>query len=101
MGLAEQRPRPVEEYEIEILDDEAVLLHPVRSSIVHLNRSATIVYRLCDGERTVADIASLVAAAYPTAADDIRGDVERTIDSLARAGAVTLQQPPSNGPVES
>jgi len=55
-----------------------------------LNQSAGLVWGLCDGERTVADIVRLLAEAYPEAAVDLPGDVARIVRELHLQGVLDL-----------
>lgn len=85
------RPRPAPDVQIEILDGEAVVFHVATLQILHLNRSAALIWYLCDGRRTVAEICALLADAYPSAAEQIRDDVERTLRLLWEKGALVAE----------
>jgi hypothetical protein len=53
-----------------------------------LNRTAALVFRACDGARTVDDIASLVA---PLASPEARDAVELALEQLRAAGLLTAE----------
>jgi Coenzyme PQQ synthesis protein D (PqqD) len=55
-------------------------------NVVVLNATASDVWRLADGQHTVADIVRLLASAYSVAEATIREDVERTVSELHAAG---------------
>lgn len=84
------KPRRAEGYAIEPLEDELLLFHPGRGSVVALNPTAVLVWNLCDGSRTAEEIAALIAAAYPESAGEVRGDVDEVVALLAGHGAVDL-----------
>lgn len=75
---------------MEALDGEIVLLHPARNIILHSNQSGALIWSLCDGQRSVAEIAELLSAAYPESAEDIAVDVPQTIQELLSHGALVV-----------
>lgn len=81
-------PRPAPGFQMETLDDEIVLLHPARNLILHSNQGGALIWSLCDGRRSVAEIVELLSAAYPESADDIAVDVPQTIQELLSRGAL-------------
>ena len=62
--------------------EEHLLLVP--EGAVRLNASAAEVLELCDGERSVEDIAGVLAARYDGA--DLSGDVRELVDGMAERG---------------
>ena len=81
-------PRPIEGFQIETLDDEIVLLHPTRNVIIYSNQTAALIWKLCDGTRTVGEITEILSAVYPEARDEIKIDVSATIQTLTSRGAL-------------
>jgi hypothetical protein len=75
-------------YRTEILDDEIILFNPESRAIFHSNSSGALIWALCDGRRTVADIIRLVSESYPEAADQIPGDVREALAIFAQHGAI-------------
>ena len=63
---------------------EHVLLIP--EGVVRLNPTAAEVLELCDGERSLDDIATALSERYGGA--DIHGDVRELVDALAGRGLV-------------
>lgn len=84
------RPRPAPDVEIDVLDGEAVVFHLATLQILHLNRSAALIWHLCNGRRTVAEICSVLADAYPDEATQIALDVARTVRVLQEKGALVV-----------
>ncbi len=82
-------PKPVEGFHVEALDGETVLLHPTRNIIIYSNQTGTLIWQLCDGQRTVDDIVEILSAAYPESKDEIVADVSQTIQMLISRGALT------------
>jgi pyrroloquinoline quinone biosynthesis protein D len=64
--------------------EEHVLLIP--EGVVRLNPTAADVLGLCDGERSVDDIAGVLSARYDGA--DVRDDVAELVDAMAQKGLV-------------
>jgi pyrroloquinoline quinone biosynthesis protein D len=64
--------------------EEHLLLVP--EGAVKLNATAVAVLELCDGERSVDDIAGALSERYGGA--DVRDDVAELIDGLAQRGLV-------------
>ena len=62
--------------------EEHVLLIP--EGVVRLNPTAVAVLELCDGERSLADIASELSARYEGAG--VHDDVRELVDALAAKG---------------
>jgi hypothetical protein len=83
-----RRPRQVPGYQMEMLDGEMVLFHPTSLSILHSNSSAALIWQLCDGKRTVAEIIELLSAAYPESATEIPTDVYDTLRTFVEHGAI-------------
>jgi pyrroloquinoline quinone biosynthesis protein D len=64
--------------------EEHVLLIP--EGAVRLNPTAAAVLELCDGERSVDDIAGALSARYDGA--DVRDDVVELVDAMTQKGLV-------------
>ncbi len=89
--LDARRPRQAPGYQVadmESLDGEIVLFHPATQKILYSNRSGALIWGLCDGQRTVADIIQLLSEAYPDSALEIEADVRDTLLTFARQGAI-------------
>lgn len=84
MVVASDCPRPVLGFTIDILDDEAILFHPATLAILRLNRSAALIWQLCDGQRSIADRCDLLAGAYPNSADQIGRSVSKAQQAFDR-----------------
>lgn len=84
-----RRPRATAGYVIEEIDGELLLLHPSNEIILHTNQTAALVWRLCNGEQSVAEIVALLGDAYPEASADIAADVPALLLELAGQGAIT------------
>ena len=80
------RPRLVDGARLQYDDvrEEHVLLIP--EGAVRLNDTAAQVLELCDGDRSVDDIAQALSERYDGA--DVRDDVREMIDGMAARGLV-------------
>ena len=75
---------------MEIMDGETILYEDVTKKMIYLNESATAVFQLCDGQRSVLDIIELLTATYPDASATMSQDVVSVIDYLVQEGALRL-----------
>jgi hypothetical protein len=77
----------------EELDGEAVVYDRGGKRAIYLNETATVIWKLCDGERSVDDIATLLAREYPEAARNIAADIADTVDRLVAGRVLTFVKP--------
>lgn len=84
-------PTPREHFQTERVDDDILLYHPGVSKTIRLNETASIIWKLCDGERTIGEITTLIAASFPDDAHRILEDVQAALQRFADEGAITLR----------
>jgi hypothetical protein len=84
------KPLRVQEYHLEKMGNELLLFSPQNLVVLYLNESASVVWQLCDGQRSTRQMADLIAEAYPESTKSILGDVEDTIKLFKDKGAVLL-----------
>ena len=72
----------------ELMDGELLLYDPSGSRIIQLNATAALIWQLCDGQRNVEEIVSLLQVAYPEQADMIAQDVQEMLDRWVEAGCL-------------
>ena len=94
---ADPVPRRRERYTVEWMDNEALIYRRPANVAIYLNETATVIWQLCDGARTVKEIVDILVEAFPDAAADVRADVKETIEELARNGALQLSAPQEAG----
>lgn len=68
------------------IDGELVILDRCRGVVHQLNETATLVWKGCDGERTVREIAGELSRAYDVTVDTAERDVTATVRLLADLG---------------
>ena len=83
------RPNPRPEIRVETVDDELVLYNAASGQAAYLNDSAAVVWKLCDGERSVSEITALILREMDGSGRPVGGDVEETIGEFVKAGLVT------------
>jgi pyrroloquinoline quinone biosynthesis protein D len=88
----EPMPRRHERYTVEWMDNESLIYRSPSKMAIYLNETATVIWKLCDGTRTVKEIIDLLVEAFPDAASDVRADIKETIDELVRNGALQLKR---------
>jgi hypothetical protein len=86
--LSSRRPCQKPDYRLEMIDGELLLFHPGQTKILYCNPTASLVWQLCDGQRTGQEITTLLAEAFPEEAEAIATDVEATLRQFLRHGAI-------------
>lgn len=81
-------PIPNSEFTLEQLDNELLLYHPTKTTTVYMNETASLVWQLCDGKRTVGEIVELLSESFPEAGEDLVSDIEKTLDTFSQHGAI-------------
>jgi len=84
------KPRRKPDFRLEEIDGELLLYHPTSTTIMYCNPSASIIWQLCDGERTIEEIAMLLAAAFAQNLETITTDVESTLDLFCKHKAIDM-----------
>jgi hypothetical protein len=90
MTTADRTPTRVEGFLLERLDDEVLLYHPSLARTIRLNETAALVWELCDGMRSAANVVSMLKDAYPDDGREIDEDVARVLERLASEGALVF-----------
>ncbi len=80
------RPKPNPQVTGRDLRDEYVLLGSAGDRIHVLNDTAREIFLLCDGTRTLAQIADALRATYDVPPEKARADVLRVIEELDQVG---------------
>lgn len=86
--MASRKPLRQPDYRLETIDDELLLFHPAETQVLYCNQSASVIWQLCDGQRTAQEIAALLSDAYPESADEIARDVEVTLQTFLEYGTI-------------
>jgi coenzyme PQQ biosynthesis protein PqqD len=92
LELAEMYPRKLDSIKKYGLWDEMVLYSPVREQAFSLNSSAKVIWELCNGQRTVAEICQELGQNFDAAEADLMEDVEATVNQLHQAGLLALEE---------
>jgi hypothetical protein len=89
--------RPAPAFGIEVVElAEGLMVRQVAPPRVHhLNNTASIVLRLCDGERSLAEIAQVVAESFGLASPPV-AEVSACVEGLRRVGVLVGRQPSSD-----
>ena len=86
-------PRPRRGYHLEELDGESVVFGRTSSKSFFMNESASAVWKLCDGSRSVQDITHILEEAFPESKSEIASDVLQIVDMLVAEGLLAVDQP--------
>ena len=86
----EGKPKRNSSFRLEEIDGELLLFHPGTTKMIYCNQSASVIWQLCDGTRTVEDMIRLLAEAYPEGAQGMAQDVETTLQQLLDQDAIEM-----------
>lgn len=78
-------------FKVEELDGETILYRDELKKMIYLNDSASAVWHLCDGQRSVREIIDVLADVYSEVGQSIALDVKEAIDNLTREGALRIE----------
>lgn len=79
------------DYLLERIDKEIIVYHPSSTTSIYLNETGALVWELCNGSATIADIIGLLAQVYPQNRGQIEREVPEIIEQLVAHGIATLQ----------
>lgn len=88
MNLFDSSFRPKDGLEAEDTGDEILIYLPGGDKTLYLNETAALVWRLCDGARSGAEIVELLTEAYPEAEAVIQGQVQDALSDFIARGIV-------------
>jgi len=86
-----KRVVPAPGYLLERIDQEVVVYHPTRTTSLYLNETGALIWEMCDGARTTADIIGILTELYPESRQEIGAQVEAMIMRLEENKIVELQ----------
>ena len=78
------------DYLLERCDGEHIVYHPTLETSMYLNDTGAIIWQLCDGTRTVAEIIAVLADCYPESRHDIGVGVKELLVKLVDKQIATL-----------
>jgi hypothetical protein len=86
--VAAERPAPADGLDVHEVEDGFVVFDAASDRVHYLNPTATVVFSLCDGTRTVDAIAALVQSAWELDAPPV-DDVVACVAQLRDEGVLT------------
>jgi hypothetical protein len=84
------KPKRKPEFSLEAVGDDVLLYNPVDTKIISFNQTASLIWQLCGGQITVAEMVAGLKEAYPENADEIEADILATLQQFETAGCVDL-----------
>jgi hypothetical protein len=90
IAILHRTPTPRHGYHLFEMEGEFLLYCPAKMATIYLNESAATIWRLCDGQRTVAGIIDFLRGAYPSAVRQLEADVCGAIQRFASNDMLTL-----------
>lgn len=86
MMEATPRPRPSGSFTDRDLGDEFLLYDAGHDRVHVLNGTAREIYLLCDGSRSIPELAALLSERYDVESDRAIADIRETVGRLTRLG---------------
>ena len=83
--MAAVKPRVRDDLTVVELDGEAVIYDEQTADLHHLNPTATIVFGLCDGTATMAEIATDISEAFRVPATEVEVQVRGLVRQFRKA----------------
>ncbi|MDH3375623.1 MAG: PqqD family protein [Gammaproteobacteria bacterium] len=84
-------PSQNSQYHLEEMDGEVLLYNPADTKTVYLNETSSLIWNLCDGDRTIETIATLLEECFPDSDSSITDDVVATLEDFANHGAIEFR----------
>lgn len=80
-----------EDYLLEKIDGEVSVYHPTLTTAVYLNETGALIWELCDGRRSVADVIDTLSEIYPESSAQIEIDVKTLVSQLTERDIAELK----------
>ena len=84
------KPQQNPDYRLELLDGELLLYHLNDTRILYCNQTASLIWRLCNGDHTITQITTLLSEAYPESKETLPDEVAATLREFLTHGAISL-----------
>jgi hypothetical protein len=84
--MTEVRPRQGRDLVLRDVGDELMFYEREGDRVHILNGTARTIFRLCDGQRSIDEIAAELVQEFEVQQDTARRDVEETVDRLCELG---------------
>jgi hypothetical protein len=70
------------------IGDEVVVIKDDGLATHVLNKTAALIWELCDGKRGIDEIAAVLCERYDVSPEEARADIKETIENLIKVGIV-------------
>jgi hypothetical protein len=91
VNMKSKKPVRNDEFQIETIDGELLLYHAGKDATLFLNETASIIWYLSEGERTVEEIGQMLVESYPENKEQVETDLQEAIQAYIDFGAMELQ----------
>ncbi len=78
-------------YLLERMDNEITVYHPTLATSLYLNETGALIWELCDGVRSVAEVINILVELYPEQREEIADDVRALIRRLLEKEIAVLR----------
>ena len=86
--MARVKPRSRSDVAVVGIDGEAVVYDVASRRLHYLNHSAALVFGLCDGHTTIAEMAEAIGEAYDMHPSEVDGQIRPLLSELRKLGLV-------------
>ncbi len=85
-------PKQAYGFFLEDMDGESVIYRLGAHRAIHLNSTAAVIWKMCDGSRSIQELIQFLEPVYSDADVDIPSDVQHAVQLLINEGAVLLTE---------
>lgn len=80
------------DYLLEKIDNEITVYHPSLTTSIYLNETGAMIWELCDGKRTIAEMIDILTETYPENSEQIQTGVMDIISRLVDKNVAVLKE---------
>ena len=91
MEISNAIPRIAQNVESMEFDGEAVVYSPQHNKGYYLNSTSAWLWKSCDGQHRLDDLATEMAQEFECGVADVRSDIEDTLRKLLEAGLLEIE----------
>jgi len=82
------KPRQAEGVMLTDADEESILYDPNQGNVHILNETGASIWNLCDGKRTIEEIAKIIEEEFEAEDESVLEDVREFVDELEKQGLI-------------
>lgn len=89
--IATIKPRQAEGVMLTDADEESILYDPIQGNVHILNETGASIWELCDGRRTIEEIAKIIEIDFEAEDESVLADVKEFVEELEKQGLLIVE----------